>query len=152
MASIIIRIGTTTRKFAAADLNAECATSLAEELADELDCPLEIEVKRLADFPEEGQQALWMLYQTIKGQRTVTLRQNKKTYAKPLELALAQLVGGDDPEVFEWRLRAATTAVAACYSSNAQGLCIEGLIKKLKELGVTSLTPTMLKKMVKGGS
>jgi len=150
MANITIRIGETSRKFKAAELNAEWATSVADELTDEPPGLLKIEVKRLADFPQESQEALWLLYQTAKQQRAVKLLRNKKCYTQPLDLVLAQLVSGENPDLCERQLRAATTAVAQCYSPEAQLVCIEKLHKKLKGLGVTSLTPAKLKKLVEG--
>lgn len=152
MATVIIRLGKLTRKVGAAELTTESAASLAEELADEPPGPVTIEVKCLADLPQESQEALWLLYRAAKQQRDVKLFRKKKVYAQPLELVLAQLIGDEDPALCERRLLAATTAVAACYSPPAHTLCIEKLHKKLKGLGVTGFTPAKLMKLVEGGS
>jgi P4 family phage/plasmid primase-like protien len=152
MPYISISIGDTSRKYEAADLNTEWAASLVDDLADEPDGSVNIRVKGLADLSTEGQRALWMFYRAVMKQRTVTLRRIKKYYTHPIDLVLAQLVGGEDPEKCEQRLRAATTAVAQCYSPEAQLLCLEKLHKKLKALGVVGIRVKKLKEMIEGAS
>jgi P4 family phage/plasmid primase-like protien len=151
--SVTIKVGTRKVKPKLAAMSADWATSLIEDLAEEpKGHTLDIAVTSLGDFPVESQQALWSVYRAVDGKRPVKLHGDGKEHERPLDLVLAQLAGSQDPEAFQRRLRAATTAVAGCHSPDAQALCLGRLQERLRQLGVPGITRRVLEQMVGASS
>lgn len=112
---------------------------LRGELAEFPKGPVFIEVAPPHEWPVPQQEALWRLWTGIASQRSAKLRVGRTTYSEALDFALAVLVNGTDPRLFENRLSAAITAIRICYKAAAQIACVDQVHQKLKALGVIGI-------------
>lgn len=137
---LTISVSTLKRTVEAADLTAALAIQLTEEIAVEDKGPVELTVRKFADWSPTARAVFFDLWAAAKQSRVVTAKVKKATYGEPLDFVLSFL--GDTPgedEVADWVTEAAAM-VAACYAETERAKCAAAVVKRLEEVGSTKLT------------
>ncbi|MCE9560530.1 MAG: DUF5906 domain-containing protein [Planctomycetes bacterium] len=137
---LIISVSTLKRTVEAADLTAEIAIQLTKEIAVEPKGPVELNVRKFADWSPTARTVFFDLWAAVKQSRVVTAKVKKATYSEPLDFELSVLddTPGED-EIAGWVTEAAAM-VAVCYAETERAKCAAAVVKRLEEVGSTKLT------------